>query len=206
VKALRYLVILLMAFGGVLASRATYLHAKAELAKILIERAWNETTRTGKPEPPWSWADTYPVARLHIPRIGYDEYVLEGASTRVLAFGPARLRSSARPGETGNLAIAGHRTSWFRPLEKVQAGDKISVEWFDEKKSELRKREYIVVEIRVVKPTDMELLAPTAEDTLTLITCYPFGKSPNSPLRFVVRATPADGVSRPRPALDHDES
>jgi LPXTG-site transpeptidase (sortase) family protein len=49
-----------------------------------------------------------------------------------------------------------------------------------------------VEEIRVVKPTDTELLQPTAEDALTLITCYPFGKSPKSPLRYIVRAAPVE--------------
>lgn len=191
-KWLRWTALLFLAAGGGLVARATYLHAKAELAGILIERAWDETARTGKPKAPWSWADTHPVARLEIPRIGYDEYVLEGASARILAFGPARLLSSAKPGEAGNLAIAGHRTSWFRPLEKVQTGDAISLEWYDETKHALTRREYAIEEIRVVKPADTELLAPTAEDALTLITCYPFGKSPKSPMRFIVQAKPVD--------------
>lgn len=191
-KWLRWAGVLLLAAGGGLLARATYLHAKAELAGILIRKAWNETVRTGQPQAPWSWADTHPVARLEIPRIGYDEYVLEGASARVLAFGPARLLSGAKPGETGNLAIAGHRTSWFRPLEKVRTGDSISLEWYDEAKHGLRKREYAVEEIRVVRPANTELLAPTVEDVLTLITCYPFGASPKSPLRYIVRATPVD--------------
>jgi len=191
-KLLRWLALSLLILGGGLLARTAYLRAKAELAGVLIRRAWNETARTGKATAPWSWADTHPIARLQIPRIGYDEYVLEGASPRVLAFGPARLLSSARLGETGNLAIAGHRTSWFRRLEKVQAGDRFFVEWYDESKRELRTREYAVEEIRVVKPADTELLAPTEKDALTLITCYPFGKSPKSPLRYIVRATPVE--------------
>ncbi|HLK05024.1 MAG TPA: class GN sortase [Candidatus Acidoferrum sp.] len=189
-RALRWTALVLMVFGGALVARAGYLHAKAEVAGILIRQAWNETARTGQAKAPWPWADTHPVARMQIARIGYDEYVLEGASARVLAFGPARLLSSARPGAAGNLAIAGHRTSWFRPLEKLQAGDRISVEWYDETKRELKKREYTVEEIRIVEPADTELLGPTTEDALTLITCYPFGKSPKSPLRYIVRAAP----------------
>jgi len=192
-KAVRLAALLLLVLCGGLVARAAYLHAKAELAGILIRKAWDERVRTGKPSSPWPWADTHPVARLQISRIGYDEYVLEGASARVLAFGPARLLSSARPGEAGNLAIAGHRTSWFRPLEKVRVGDRISLEWQDEARHQVRTREYAVKEIRVVKPTDTELLGPTAEDALTLITCYPFGKSPKSPLRYVVRAGPVEG-------------
>ncbi len=191
-KAVRWLALALLVLGGGLIARATYLHAKAELAGILMRKAWDETARTGAPKAPWPWADTHPVARLQIPRIGYDEYVLEGASARVLAFGPARLLSSARPGEAGNLAIAGHRTSWFRPLEKVKTGDRILLEWFDEANRKLQTREYEVEEIRVVRPTDTELLGPAPEDALTLITCYPFGKSPKSPLRYIVRAAPAE--------------
>jgi len=196
-RAARLVALLLLVLGGGLVARAAYLDAKAELAGILIRKAWDETARTGKTKAPWPWADTHPVARLQIPQIGYDEYVLEGASARVLAFGPARLLSSSRPGEAGNLAIAGHRTSWFRPLQRVKMGDQISVEWYDEKKHELRHREYAVEEIRVVKPVDTELLEPTAEDALTLVTCYPFGKSPTSPLRYIVRAKPVE----PEPSL-----
>ena len=190
-KAIRWTALLLLMLGGGLVTRAIYFHAKAEFAGILIRQAWNETVRMGRPTVPWPWADTHPVARLQIPRIGYDEYVLEGASARILAFGPARLLSSARPGEAGNLVIAGHRTSWFRPLEKVQSGDRISLEWYDEASHKLLTREYAVEEIRVVMPENVEPLAPTADDALTLITCYPFGKSPKSPLRYIVRAAPA---------------
>jgi sortase A len=129
---------------------------------------------------------------LKIPRLGYDEIVLEGASARILAFGPARLLSSARPEEPGNLAVAGHRTSWFRRLEEIRAGDKIEVQWYDVHSRSLHERDFKVDAIHIVKPDDVELLAPTADDALTLITCFPFGPSPRSPQRYVVRAVPSD--------------
>lgn len=194
-KPLRIFVALTLVAGVCLTGRAVYLHAKAELAGVLIRRAWEETTRTGKPHPPWPWADTHPVARLRIPRLGYDEIVLEGATPRVLAFGPARLFSGAGFGEPGNVELAGHRTSWFRPLEGVELGDKIEVQWFDSRKHELRGRNYTVDDIQIVAPEDVSLLTPTSEDALTLVTCYPFGRSPRSPQRFVVRASPT-GSSR----------
>lgn len=194
-KPLRIFVALTLVAGMCLTGRAVYLHAKAELAGVLIRRAWAETARTGSPHPPWPWADTYPVARLRIPRLGYDEIVLEGATPRVLAFGPARLFSGAGLGEPGNVEFAGHRTSWFRPLEGVELGDKMEVQWFDNRKHELRGRNYTVDAIRILAPEDLALLAPTSEDALTLVTCYPFGRSPTSPQRFVVRALPT-GASR----------
>jgi len=190
-KLLRLLVAGTMIFGASLVARAAYLHTKAELAGFLIHRAWDESVRTGRPSRPWPWADTQPIARLRIPRLDYDEIVLEGASARTLAFGPARLLSGARLGEPGNLEVAGHRTSWFRRLEELQTGDEIDVEWYESSGRGLREREYRVDAIRVVMPEDVSLLAPTAEDALTLITCYPFGRSPRSPQRYIVRALPS---------------
>lgn len=186
-KRLRMVAVLVMFAGTALTGRAAYMHAKAELAGVLIRRAWQQTIETGKPHAPWPWADTHPVARMRIPRLGYDEMVLEGATPRTLAFGPAHLMSGAAFGEHGNLVLAGHRTSWFKPLEKISAGDEVKIEWLDGKRN-LRRRSYRVTEIRVVRPQDVTLLAQTSDDTLTLITCYPFGASPTSPERFVVRA------------------
>ncbi len=188
-RALRMIAALILITGACLTARAVYLHAKAELAGVLIRRAWEESLQTGRAHAPWPWADTHPVARLQIPRLAYDEIVLEGATARTLAFGPARLLSGAALGKPGNLVLAGHRTSWFRPLEQIAMGDTMQLDWFDSRRV-LHQRTYIVKVIRVVDPENVTLLAPTADDALTLITCYPFGRSPRSPQRFVVRALP----------------
>lgn len=190
-KTLRILAALILSVGACLTGRALYMHAKAELAGILIRRAWNESLQSGKTHAPWPWADTHPIARLRIPRLGYDEIVLEGATGATLAFGPARLMSGAGMGEPGNLVLAGHRTSWFRPLAGIATGDTLQVDWFDSRGG-LHSRAYTVSMIRVVSPQDVSLLAATAEDSLTLITCYPFGDGLRSPQRFVVRATASD--------------
>ena len=194
-KPLRIFVALILFAGASLTARAMYLHAKAELASVLIHRAWDKTVADGKPHPPWPWADTYPVARLRIPRLGYDEVVLEGATPRTLAFGPARLFSGADLGEPGNVELAGHRTSWFRPLESLEARDEIQVQWFDTRRHQLREQTYTVDDIRIVAPEEVTLLSPASDDALTLITCYPFGHSLRSPQRFVVLASPT-GPSR----------
>lgn len=188
-KAVRSLAALILIGGVCLTGRAAYLHAKASLAGVLIRRAWEQSVQSGRPHAPWAWADTHPIARLRIPRLGYDEIVLEGATGRTLAFGPARMIDGAGVGEPGNLLLAGHRTSWFRSLEGIAKGDKIEIEWFDTHRG-LHRRTYAVNVVRVVEPQDTTLLAPTPGDALTLITCYPFGHSPRSPQRFVVRASP----------------
>jgi sortase A len=198
-KALRLFVVLTLLAGVSLSARAAYLHAKAELASLLIHRAWEARVTRGESRPPWPWADTHPVARLQIPRLGYDEIVLEGASARTLAFGPARLLSGADFGQAGNVVLAGHRTSWFKPLEAIGLGDAIELQWLDSRSHQVRQRTYIVNKIDIVVPEDVTLLAPTASDSLTLVTCYPFTPSPHSPERLVIRAKPA---STAQPATD----
>src|SRR6476469_1294586 len=190
VKAIRLLGALLLIAGACLFGRALYMRAKAELAGVLVRRAWNESVQSGRPHAPWPWADTHPVARIRIPRLGYDEIVLEGAAPRTLAFGPAHLLNGTALGEPANLVLAGHRTSWFRPLENIAQGDTIQIQWFDAHRGGLHERTYTVNMISVVEPQDTVLLAPTADDALTLITCYPFGRGPRSPQRYIVRASP----------------
>ncbi|HEX8835591.1 MAG TPA: class GN sortase [Candidatus Acidoferrum sp.] len=202
-KPLRILVALVLFSGVSLTARAMYLHAKAELASVLIHRAWNKTVADGEPHPPWPWADTYPVARLRIPRLGYNEIVLEGATPHTLAFGPARLFSGADLGEPGNVELAGHRTSWFRPLEALEAKDEIQIQWFDARKHELRERTYTVDDILIVTPEEVPSLTLPSGDALTLITCYPFGRSPRSPRRFVVLASPASPSRLPETSRAH---
>jgi sortase (surface protein transpeptidase) len=68
---------------------------------------------------------------MQIPRMRYDEIVLEGATPRTLAFGPTRMLSGAGFGEPGNLLLAGHRTSWFLPPEGIARNDTIQISWFD---------------------------------------------------------------------------
>jgi sortase A len=190
-KALGLLVASTLVAGAGLSARAAYLRAKGELASVLIHRAWEARLTRGGSLAPWPWADTHPIARLQIPRLAYDEIVLEGASPRTLAFGPARLLSGAEPGQAGNVVLAGHRTSWFKPLQSIRLGDIIRLEWFDNRRHARRQRIYVVNKIDIVVLDDVTLLAPTASDALTLITCYPFDHRPRSPQRFVIRAVPA---------------
>jgi sortase A len=189
-KTLRLLTLLILVAGTCLTARAAYMDAKAQLASYLIRRAWAHTSTSGEPRAPWPWADTHPIARLQMPRLGYDEIVLDAATPRSLNFGPALVLSAASIGKPGNVVLAGHRTSWFRPLESIAPGDTLQISWFDQHRHALFERTYIVNLIQVVEPQNLALLGPTPDDALTLITCYPFGSSPRSPLRFIVRASP----------------
>lgn len=163
---------------------AAYIHAKARLAQHLIHAAWEETLAEGKPAKPWPWADTWPVARLRVPRLAVELYVLAGASGRTLAFGPGHLYGTAAPGEAGNSVIAAHRDTHFAFLRDLQADDEVIVET-----PTRRVTRYAVSDARVVDEYDREVLQPDVAPRLTLVTCYPFDAIvPNGPLRYVVSA------------------
>lgn len=166
-------------FGG-----ALYIHAKAEVAQMLLRTAWVRTQSSGEPAKPWPWADTHPVARLVIPAYGVDELVLEGANGRALAFGPGHVESSALPGERGHAVISAHRDTHFRFLRELAVGDEIVVEQADGERITYR-----VTSLSIRNEQDLALVRDTDEPTLSLVTCYPFDAiRPGGPLRYVVTA------------------
>jgi sortase A len=164
---------------------ASYIHAKAILAQVLLETAWDKTVHHGQQEvKPWPWADTWPISRLGVPGLGIDRIVLAGASGSSLAFGPGHLFGSSLPGQQGNTVIAGHRDTHFRFLKDIQQGELIQLQSLSG-----RTIEYEVSEIIIAHEKQAEYLADTPDNTLTLITCYPFNAiRPGGPLRYLVIA------------------
>jgi sortase A len=122
------------------------------------------------------------VAKLAIPRLGLAEIVLEGAGERELKLGPGHIAGTSLPGDGGNVGVAGHRDTFFRPLRSIRANDKIELTTREQK------YRYIVVSTAVVEPSDVEVLRPWGHETLTLVTCYPFNFIGSAPKRFIVRA------------------
>ena len=118
---------LVFALGSVLAvyglGGAAYLEAKATLAQALLRGAWSRSLARGTEVRPWPWADTWPVARLSVPRLGIDQIVLAGAAGRTLAFGPGLSTAAAMPGDAGNAVISGHRDTHFGFLRALRIGD-----------------------------------------------------------------------------------
>jgi sortase A len=89
---------------------------------------------------------------------------------------------TALPGEDGNIVLAAHRDTFFRPLRNIQKGDEIALTTWN---GAFR---YRVESIQVVGPDDVGVLQPTSLPTLTLVTCYPFYFVGSAPKRFIVRA------------------
>jgi len=185
-RAARAVALGLALAGAALLGNAGYIHAKAWAAQVLIHRAW-DARRAGEPTPrPWPWADTFPLARLMVPALGVDEIVLEGASGRTLAFGPAQLDSSAVPGAPGVTVLTGHRDTHFAFLEKLWPGEALTLETPDGVP-----HRYQVTGRKVVHRDDARLPAEAADGGawLMLATCWPFDAiDPGTPWRFIVTA------------------
>ncbi|MEX2263918.1 MAG: class D sortase [Bryobacteraceae bacterium] len=122
------------------------------------------------------------IGRLTIPRLNAGMFVIEGDGESQLSSGPGHLADTPLPGNRGNTVIAGHRDTHFRLLKDLQPGDEVLIE------SRGSQFLYRVREMKVVKPDHTEVLQPTEEETLTLITCYPFYYSGHAPKRYIVRA------------------
>jgi sortase A len=176
--------LLLVAAGTWQLASAGWIHAKAHLAQHLIASAWAQAREGGPARRPWPWADMRPVARLTVPSQGVDLFVLDNASPRALAFGPAHVSGTAAPGVQGNIVIIAHRDTHFAFLKNVALDDEIDVEAAH---GELTR--YRVREVRIVEQGETRVMDAADVPQLTLITCFPFGAvQPGTKLRYVVIA------------------
>ncbi len=176
------------ALGAILLSSGVYIHAKAWLAQRLIEQAWMRTLNGERDVRPWPWADTWPIARLRVPELNTDLFVLADASPRTLAFGPGLVHGLSR-GE--QQVLAAHRDTHFAFLQRLRVGAVIYLEM-----SAGPTRTYRMIEAHVLDVRDQSLSLDTQRPTLVLLTCYPFDAlTPGGPLRYVALAE----------ALEHGE-
>jgi sortase A len=178
-----------IAAGLVCMAEAAWIHVKASLAQTLIGAAWRRELDGAGNAQPWPWADTRPLARLTVHSHGHDValMVLEGASGRNLAFGPAHDPASVIPGEVGNSVIEGHRDTHFALLRDVAVGDILHVTTLAH-----RDVSFVVTSVQVVDSRRARIALSADRPRLTLVTCYPFDAVvPGGPLRWVVSAEAA---------------
>lgn len=138
------------------------------------------------------------IGEIQVPRLGLNVIVVQGVSPANLRRAVVHLSESALPGEWGNVALAGHRDTFFRPLSDIRLGDGIRF------KTSEGSFDYVVESIEVVAPTDIRVLEPWSGHDLTLLTCFPFHYVGPAPKRFVVRAREFDGVLQERPAKGNE--
>ncbi len=175
---------LLMLAGVWQIAQGAYIHAKAQFAQYLMRKSWDKMLAGAKEVKPWPWADTWPVARLEMFRLGVDQFVLAGASGRTLAFGPGHLTGSPLPAEQGNTVFSGHRDTHFKFLQHLQLGDEVVITAADG--AQFR---YEISSAAVVNYQDTRVTMGSDDRKFTLVTCYPFRSiNPGGDKRYVVIA------------------
>lgn len=186
----------LLGLGLLLLATGFWIPIKAAAAQVLLEGAWARAEAGAEEPRPWPWAKTWPVARLDVPEVsgtfpelsgtpGESLIVLAGADGDSLPFGPGHVPGSAAPGSVGNVVLAAHRDTHFAFLRHLEPGDELTLRTPGKKTTTYR-----VTETRIVHETNISVLAPTDEPTLTLVTCWPFeALVPGGEWRYVVRGT-----------------
>ena len=132
-----------------------------------------------------------PVGRVEIPTLAVEAAVEHGNSTDVLRRAVGHLPGTALPGEGGNVVLAGHRDSFFRGLRNAARGQEITLT------TPQGDFVYRIDGLRIVGPRDVEVIAPTDDERLTLITCYPFDYVGPAPRRLIVTAVPVHSSRSP---------
>jgi sortase A len=137
--------------------------------------------------------DSPRIGRISIPRLNVTAIVEEGTDDETLTRAVGHIPGTALPGANGNVAIAGHRDSFFRSLKDLRETDTIDFETLG------GTFHYRVDQITIVDPKNVSVIAPTPEKTLTIVTCFPFRFIGPAPRRFIVRARQVSEVSKSSP-------
>ena len=165
---------------------AAWITIKAELAQVLIEKAWAETLQTSAEVKPWHWTDTWPVGRLVHPKSDTNLYILEGSQGNALAFGPGRHINSGELGSETSV-IGGHKDTHFAFLEKANIGDALQLQTSDE-----IWHPYRISAKRIVDIKKQTMNIQLNQKRLYLVTCYPFQTvGQDSHLRLIVELKPS---------------
>lgn len=186
-KGLRRAEIALWVTGALLLGGALVTIVESRVYQARQGRAFSERERMASSpsaSAPAAAPDVDPLVlgRIEIPRVGVSAIVREGDDAATLSIAVGHIPGTARPGETGNVALAGHRDSFFRALRNIRAGDVIRI------RVPGRGDEYRVDSTEVVGAEETRVLASTRNAVLTLVTCYPFGWIGHAPRRFIVHA------------------
>jgi len=124
-----------------------------------------------------------PLAVLGISKFRLRVPVFEGTDDLILNRGVGWIIGTGRPGEAGNIGLAGHRDGFFRGLKDIAVGDAIELTTLAARAT------YVVDEIEIVTPERVDVLEPRASPSITLVTCYPFYHIGDAPQRFIVHAS-----------------
>lgn len=180
----RIICVIMFFAGSSMVGKSFYMSAKAELAQVLIGKAWQARKADQPAANPWPWADIHAIAKIEIPRLKITQYIMNDSSGEALAFGAGHLPTTNLPAKSGHSMIAGHRDSHFEFLQFLSTGDKIIVtNYLGETQT------YIVNSSYQIDVREDALVHHQDHSGITLITCFPFNNlASQGPLRWIVEA------------------
>ena len=122
------------------------------------------------------------LGKISIARLGISAIVAEGVDDNTLRHAVGHFPESSLPDQPGNVALAGHRDTFFRALSRLRVKDIVTLE------TPRGKFEYEVIRTAVVTPSHVEYVRSSSPSDLTLVTCFPFHYVGPAPDRFVAQA------------------
>jgi sortase A len=175
------------ALGLLALSYSGWVFADAHVYQALQMKKFTHAALLSEPHIP---SEGEVIGQIQVPRLGLKTIVVQGDSAASLRRAVGHISKSSLPGEWGNVALAGHRDTFFRPLRDVRVGDEIQFT------TAQQSFHYLVDSIQIVAPNDVRVLQPSTVRDLTLVTCFPFYFVGSAPKRFIVRAHEVDNVVR----------
>jgi sortase A len=159
-------------------------HVAQRLAKEWLTRAAGLHPPTPMPPAPRTQRVRHGdvIGELDIPRLHVSVMVFEGDDAGVLGEGAGHIPGTALPPGGGNIGIAAHRDTYFRPLRIIRPNDTLTLE------TPAGTSRYSVTETTIVRASEVGVLAAAPGRDLTLVTCYPFFYVGSAPDRFIVHA------------------
>ncbi len=166
--------------------------ARLQLPAVKALTAGQQSSMDGEIIPSYALGASYGIhsefaggtrlGTLSIPALRLTAPVVEGVSDSDLRRGVGHVPGSAQSGGLGNMVLAAHRDTIFRPLRQIQKGMDLQLA------SEDGTYHYAVDSMQVVSPDRLDVMEIASEPQVTLITCYPFNFIGRAPMRFIVKA------------------
>lgn len=188
-KLIRIIIVILFSTSLWQLASAGWIQGKAIIAQQLLNYSWNQALndlsndKKPKPHKPWPWADTWPVAKLIVPQHHVEQIILAGDSGSSLAFGPGHSFASATPNSAGTTVISAHRDTHFQFLKDIKINETFYLQTAD------KTTRYHVYDLLVVDSRTYTIQTNTNNQTLVLVTCYPFDAvTAGGSLRYLVFA------------------
>ena len=173
--ALRFVASVMMVSGALLITDAAVTLLWQEPVSAFVAERQQQELEDALFDPPERVVQRKPlkgdaIARIRIPAIGVDDYVVEGTDTGSLRKGPGHYPETPLPGDPGTAAIAGHRTTYgapFREIDKIKRGDRIVLDMPDGRFI------YRVTRTKIVDDSDLSVLDRVGYKQLVLSACHP---------------------------------